>query len=93
VGFHQNPIFRGAFDWDDLRHLLNRATVVNRGRVTADCVRGFGFLADLTGKEEILAGDKYQREQALAEGLRAGLWRDSRLPAANLRPGWIDDVG
>jgi len=59
------------FDWDDLRQLLNRAVVIDRERITADCVRGFGFLADLTDDERTLARDKYQREEATAERLRA----------------------
>ena len=60
------------FDWDDLRQLLNRAVVIDRERFTADCVRGFRFLEDLTEDERTLARDKYQREQA-AERLRAAL--------------------
>jgi predicted nucleotidyltransferase component of viral defense system len=60
------------FDWDDLRQLLNRAAVIDREKITADCVRGFRFLADLTPEEQVLAGDQYQRERALAEQLRAG---------------------
>ena len=36
------------FDWDDLRQLLNRAAVIDRDRITAACVAGFGFLANLT---------------------------------------------
>ena len=59
------------FDWDDLRQLLNRAVVIDRERITADCVRGFGFLADLTEDERTLASDQYQREQAVADRLRA----------------------
>lgn len=60
------------FDWDDLRDLLNRAAVLDRDRITADCVRGFGFLANLTDDERTLARDKYQREQAVADRLRLG---------------------
>jgi hypothetical protein len=52
------------FDWDDLRQLLNRAVVIDRDRITADCVRGFGFLADLTAEERVLASDQHQRERA-----------------------------
>jgi len=59
------------FDWDDLRQLLNRTVVVDREKICADCVRGFGFLVNLTDEERKLAGDKYQREQATAEKLRA----------------------
>jgi predicted nucleotidyltransferase component of viral defense system len=60
-----------GFDWEDLRQLLNRAAVIDREAITAGCVKGFGFLADLTDDERTLAGDKYQREQAVAERLRA----------------------
>ncbi len=61
------------FDWDDLRQLLNRAVVIDRNKITADCVGGFGFLANLTDDERTLARDRYQREQATAEKLRAAL--------------------
>ena len=61
------------FDWDDLRQLLNRAAVIDRERITADCVRGFGFLAELTADEQTLANDQHQRERTLAGQLRAGL--------------------
>jgi predicted nucleotidyltransferase component of viral defense system len=59
------------FDWDDLRQLLNRTVVLDREKICADCVRGFGFLVNLTDDERKLGGDKYQREQATAEKLRA----------------------
>jgi predicted nucleotidyltransferase component of viral defense system len=61
------------FDWDDLRQLLNRAVNVDRERITRDCVRGFGFLANLTEDELTISRDQYQREQAAAERLRGGL--------------------
>ena len=61
------------FDWDDLRQLLNRAAVLDRDRITRDCVRGFGFLADLTDDEITLSRDQYQREQAAADRVRAAL--------------------
>ena len=61
------------FDWDDLRQLLNRAVVIDPERITANCVRGFGFLADLTPEEQTLAKDAHQREHVLWETLRAGL--------------------
>jgi len=57
------------FDWDDLRGLLNRAVVIDRDRITADCVRGFGFLAELTADERALANDQHQRERGLWERL------------------------
>jgi len=59
------------FDWDDLRQLLNRAVPLDRDRICADCVAGFGFLVNLTDDERRLAGDKYQREQAATDQLRA----------------------
>jgi predicted nucleotidyltransferase component of viral defense system len=62
-----------VFDWDDLGQLVNRAVVIDRDRITADCVRGFGFLASPTDDEMILAQDKYQREQAVADRVRAAL--------------------
>lgn len=61
------------FDWDDLRQLLNRAANIDRERITRDCVRGFGFLANLTEDELTISRDQYQREQAVAETLREGL--------------------
>jgi len=61
------------FDWEDLGQLLNRAVNIDRDRITRDCVRGFGFLADLTEDERALARDQYQREQAVADRLRIGL--------------------
>jgi predicted nucleotidyltransferase component of viral defense system len=62
-----------AFDWDDLRQLLRRTIVIDRDRITADCVRGFGFLANLAEEERLVANDPHQRERALAEKLRAEL--------------------
>jgi len=61
------------FDWDDLRQLVNRAVVIDRNKITADCVRGFGFLAELTPDERGLANDAQQREQTLWGRLRAEL--------------------
>jgi predicted nucleotidyltransferase component of viral defense system len=61
------------FDWDDLRQLLNRAANIDRDRITADCVRGYAFLQELTEDERTLTRDQYQREQAVADRLRAGL--------------------
>jgi predicted nucleotidyltransferase component of viral defense system len=59
------------FDWDDLRDLLRRDARIDRGRISAACIRGFRFLAELTDDERALARDPYQREQAMAERLRA----------------------
>lgn len=63
------------FDWVDLRQLLNRIAVIDRDRITAACVAGFGFLANLTDDEKTLAHDNHQREQAVAERLRAASTR------------------
>ena len=59
------------FDWDDLRDLLRRDARIDRERISADCIRGFRFLAELTDDEQALARDPYQREQPTAERLRA----------------------
>ena len=64
------------FDWDDLRQLLNRAVVIDSDRITADCLKGFGFLAELTPEEQVLSSDKHQRERDLAEELREAITRD-----------------
>lgn len=61
------------FDWEDLRQLLNRGLNIDRERITGDCVRGFRFLADFTEDELTLSRDRYQREQEVADRLRAGL--------------------
>jgi predicted nucleotidyltransferase component of viral defense system len=58
------------FDWDDLRQLVRRGTVIDRERICADCVRGFGFLADFTGDERVLANDRYQRAEDVAQRVR-----------------------
>jgi predicted nucleotidyltransferase component of viral defense system len=61
------------FDWDDLRQLLNRAVVIDTERICEDCVHGFGFLAELTDDERLLARDQYQRVHAAAERVRVAL--------------------
>ena len=60
-----------GFDWDDLGQLLRRTISIDRNRITADCVRGFGCLAYLTDDERMLTHDPHQREQALWERLSA----------------------
>ncbi len=57
------------FDWDDLRDLVRRSEAIDRERIFADCVRGFGFLAELPPEERTLANDPHQREQALRDRL------------------------
>jgi predicted nucleotidyltransferase component of viral defense system len=59
-----------AFDWDDLGQLVRRTVVIDRQRITADCVRGYRFLMDLTEEERQLANDPHQRERALWKTLR-----------------------
>jgi predicted nucleotidyltransferase component of viral defense system len=61
------------FDWEDLRQLLNRAVVIDREKITADCVKGYGFLAELTEHERVVANDRHQREQVTVERLRVEL--------------------
>jgi hypothetical protein len=58
------------FDWDDLAQLLRRTIVVDRNRITADCARGFAFLADLTEDERVLANDRYQHHTDVMDRLR-----------------------
>ena len=59
------------FDWDDLGQLVRRTMTIDRRSITADCARGFAFLADLTEEERVLAGDQHQRERDLWERLKA----------------------
>lgn len=61
------------FDWEDLVQLVRRTIVIDRARITAECIRGFGFLADLSADEQVLANDGHQRERALSERLRGEL--------------------
>jgi YD repeat-containing protein len=62
-----------AFDWDDLGQLVRRTQAIDPGRITADCINGFAFLADMSPDEEMLAGDAYQHERTLWERLRNDL--------------------
>jgi predicted nucleotidyltransferase component of viral defense system len=59
-----------AFDWDDLSQLVRRTVVVDRHKITTDCIRGYRFLLDLTEEERQLASDPHQRERALWQKLR-----------------------
>ncbi len=47
------------FDWDDLAQLVRRTVVIDRERITADCVRDFGFLAESTEEERVVANDRH----------------------------------
>jgi predicted nucleotidyltransferase component of viral defense system len=60
------------FDWDDLGQIVRRTMVIDPHRITADCARGFAFLAALTEEERVLAGDQYQRARDLWERLNPG---------------------
>jgi len=60
-----------AFDWDDLKQLVRRTLAVDREKITADCVRGYRFLVDLTEEERLLTNDAHQRERTLWQKLRA----------------------
>ena len=62
-----------AFDWDDLGQLVRKTQAIDPARITADCVKGFAFLADLGPEEQALAADPYQREDALWNKLRENL--------------------
>ena len=64
------------FDWDDLRDLVRRTEVIDREKTCATCVKGFGFLAELTQEERTLADDAHQLEQVLAERLRGEISND-----------------
>ena len=64
-----------AFDWDDLGQLVRRTVVVDREKITADCVRGYRFLEELTEDERRLAGDPHQRERSLWQTLRTEVGR------------------
>ena len=61
------------FDWNDLSQLVRRTITIDRDRITADCVRAFRFLLDLTEEERILAADPHQRERELWERLSQGV--------------------
>lgn len=52
---------------------MRAVQVEMRPELTADCVRGFGFLAELREDEELLARDAHQREDALKSRLLQGL--------------------
>jgi predicted nucleotidyltransferase component of viral defense system len=59
------------FDWDDLRQLLRRTVEIDKDRITAQCIQGFRFLAELTPEEDTLANDAYQRERTLWQELNS----------------------
>ena len=62
-----------AFDWDDLRQLVRRTQAIDPAQITAACLMGFGFLAELDPAEAELATDPHQRHKALWRMLRDDL--------------------
>ena len=65
-----------AFDWDDLWQLVRRTQAIDPAQITAACLKGFAFLAELDPAEADLAADLHQRDHAL--------WRvlQDRLPVS-----------
>lgn len=59
-----------AFDWDDLGQLVRKTHAIDPARITADCIHGLGFLAEMSPDEQVLANDQHQRERALWQKLR-----------------------
>lgn len=62
-----------SFDWDDLNQLVRRTIAVDPQRITADCIRGYRFLLDLTEEERQLANDPHQRQRGLWQTLRTAI--------------------
>jgi predicted nucleotidyltransferase component of viral defense system len=60
-----------AFDWDDLAQLTRHGHPPNRHTMIADCIKGYAFLAAMTGDEQTLATDPYQRRRDLHAALSA----------------------
>lgn len=58
------------FDWSDLAHFVRKDQTIDQKEITAACMKGFGFLAEMTEDESALAADAYQREQTLWNKLR-----------------------
>lgn len=62
-----------AFDWDDLGQLVRKTHTIDPTQITADCIHGLAFLADMTPDEQALASDRHQRKHALWKKLRNDL--------------------
>ena len=71
VGFTSKLRDGSAFDWDDLTDLTRHGHPPNRQTMTADCIKGYGFLAGMTEDERILANDPHQRQPDLHVALTA----------------------
>ena len=54
-----------VFDWDDLAQLTRHGHPPNRQTMIADCIKGYAFLAAMTGDEQTLAADPHQRRRDL----------------------------
>lgn len=61
-----------SFDWDDLKQLVRRTSIIDHEKIIAECALGFRFLVDLTDEEKQLANDSHQRERKLWQKLRNG---------------------
>ena len=60
-----------AFDWGDLAQLTRHGHPPNRLTMTADCIKGYAFLAAMTADEKTLAADTHQRRRDLHATLSA----------------------
>lgn len=67
VGRMQARIDTRAYDEGDLQGLLRQNQRVELQAMVRDVTEAYGFLANMTDSEKQLAGDKYQKERALAQ--------------------------
>ena len=61
------------FDWEDLRQLVRQTQTIQPDRITAACLQGYAFLAELDPAERVLADDLHQRDHATWRMLRNNL--------------------
>ncbi len=61
------------FDWEDLRQLVRQTQAIQPDRITAACLRGYAFLAELDPAERVLADDLHHRDHATWRMLRNNL--------------------
>ena len=61
------------FDWEDLRQLVRQTQAIQPDRITAACLQGYAFLAELDPAERVLADDLHQRDHATWRMLRNNL--------------------
>ena len=62
-----------AFNWEDLRQLVQRTHAIDPAQITAACLKGFAFLTELDPAEAAFAADPHQRDNALWTRLRDNL--------------------